>query len=369
MLNDRIATLIARKLSKEATSEELQELASHFRIHPDDQYFEDLLISYWCSQPNIPSEQTLHSDDHFKRIVELATEVTHKNSQQIEVHEVSFRATKIGKVIKLSIAAAIAGLLFIGWKFIYLDRKPASKQVSENEVMAKKGARSKLLLPDGTEVWLNSDSKLVYSNSFNDTIREVKLEGEAYFDVVKDPHRPFIVHTSAIDIRVLGTAFDVKSYPGDSTIEATLIRGLIEVTKKDQPQAPKIILRPHEKLVFDKLKQPDTKENKRTGGLVYRHDSPIAITAVPKGLPDTSIIETSWIYNKLLFEGDTFRELSKKMERWFNVTISFKDDKAANYRFVGSFTNETVEQALQELQFIFPFSYKINGNEVEIDKK
>ena len=120
------------------------------------------------------------------------------------------------------------------------------------EVAARPGVRTKVVLPDGTQVWLNSNSKLKYSPDFNLHSREVDLEGEAYFDVAKDMERPFIVHASTIDVRVLGTAFTIKSYPQDETIEATLLKGAIEISGRDNPGAPRIILKPDEKLVLNK---------------------------------------------------------------------------------------------------------------------
>src|SRR6185436_7434874 len=96
-------------------------------------------------------------------------------------------------------------------------RKPAAEQFvmhpnllnKQNEVEAKAGARSHVLLPDGSQVWLNSESKLIYAGVFSDSTREVRLEGEGYFDIVKDPSHPFIVHTDGIDVRVLGTTFNL----------------------------------------------------------------------------------------------------------------------------------------------------------------
>ena len=235
----------------------------------------------------------------------------------------------------------------------------------KNEVMAKKGARSRIILPDGTQVWLNSDSKIQYDKSFDDTIREVTLDGEAYFDVVKNPKRPFIVHTSNIDIRVLGTAFNVKSYSQEKTIETTLIHGLVEVTDKNEPQLSKIILRPKEKLVFNKLETDFEKNDKTTVKPVIEKN---AIVPLSKNVADTALKETSWIYNRLDFDGDTFSELAVKMERWFNVKIRFKDEKVANERLHGAFEDESLEEALKVLQLITTFTYKLNNNELEINK-
>src|SRR4030095_16490963 len=114
MLNDRIAALIARHLSGEATSDELRELAEHFQIFPADQYFEELLRSYWNSKPDIPEQQNLHSNEHFKHILELAEEGTQWKVPEIEISQTLHGSKKITTFIKrFSIAAAIAGISFV----------------------------------------------------------------------------------------------------------------------------------------------------------------------------------------------------------------------------------------------------------------
>jgi ferric-dicitrate binding protein FerR (iron transport regulator) len=231
----------------------------------------------------------------------------------------------------------------------------------KNEVKAKSGAKSRLTLPDGTKVWLNAESRITYNNNFNTKTREVELEGEAFFDVVKNPYSPFIVHTTGIDIKVLGTAFNVKSYPHEQTIEATLVRGSIEVVKTDEPMGPKVILQPHEKLVFTRAM--DSLQKISTSKVPQQE---MMVTSVTANVPDSVMKETSWVYNKLYFDGDTFSELGAKMERWFNVRITFKNEKVAAYRFKGVFKNETIEQALKALQLTADFKYNVDGNEVEI---
>ena len=119
-----------------------------------------------------------------------------------------------------------------------------------HEVLAQKGSRTRTILPDGSTVWLNAGSKISYKPGLSGTTREVILEGEAYFDIVKRAGRAFIVHTKEIDISVLGTAFNVKSYPNDKTIETTLIRGLVSITRNSgKPEKP-VYLRPHQKFIL-----------------------------------------------------------------------------------------------------------------------
>jgi transmembrane sensor len=367
MINDRLTELLSRKLSGEATAAELQELQHWLQSNPGDQYFTEILLTYWHHRPDHHLSLDRAPDQHFAHILEMAT-------VQNEAAESSRKPALLRRIGKFAAAAAFISAI-AGAAWVFMPKKAGraiAADVKKNEVVAGKGIRSKMVLPDGTQVWLNSDSKLQYAESFSGETREVSLEGEAFFDVVKDPKRPFIVHTSAIDIRVLGTSFNVKSYPQEKTIETTLIHGLIEVINKNKPQSPKIILRPKEKLVFNKLAEDiegvpvnKRKENATTDTISNRVMA-IAITALPPNVADSSLSETSWVYNRLLFEGDSFREVAVKMERWFNIKINFKNEKVANYRLSGSFDRETIDEALQALKYIAPFNYKINNNEVDI---
>jgi ferric-dicitrate binding protein FerR (iron transport regulator) len=231
-----------------------------------------------------------------------------------------------------------------------------------------------LSLPDGTRVWLNSNSKLNFSRDFNVKDRDVTLEGEAYFEVAKDARLPFVVHASSLDITVLGTSFAVKSYPQDETIEATLLNGSIEVSRKGNPGATRIILKPNEKLVYSKYVTTHHPTGNPPSVPAYTAPAPppdVALTVNPirQDIPDSDKVETGWLYNRLVFDGDHFRQLADKMERWFNVRIRIRDDRLNDYRFSGIFEKETLDEALKELQLTRSFTYKTNGNEIELYAK
>lgn len=373
MTTQRITELFAKRLSGEATAEELQELEVYLKDHPDEQYFQEMISNWWSS--GRIKEEADNKEDHFRYIMQRSSQQMADDAvqQQAPVISISKRKTWL----RIAAAAVVTGIISFGsWKLFSTNKNEslAAKPVHENEIVSKPGTKSKLILPDGTQVWLNSDSKLVYNSSFNDSLREVTLEGEAYFDVVKNAKKPFIVHTSAINIKVLGTAFNVKSYPQDETIEATLVRGLIEVEKNNEPQSSKILLHPNEKLVFNKVINKvdagETASNEKLAEPVKTNlPQRISISTLPTTVKDSNRIETSWVYGRLLFDGDTFKELAAKMERWYNVKISFANNKMANYRFGGSFENENIEDALHALQMIHPFNFNMTGNEIVIDKK
>lgn len=358
---------MSRRLSGEASPSEAEELQQLLEQSPDKHYLLDILHSYFTVLPANITEPGLAETDleeRFRKIVDPDQTGSSPGEDTGRVVRRPFRK-------RLGYAAAVAAAVLLGWGLYTI--RPATpdplKQAKGSEVLSRAGARTKLVLPDGTQVWLNSSSRLKYIHNFDGPFREVELEGEAYFDVVKDPDRPFIVHTSAIDVKVLGTAFTVKSYPLDETIETTLLRGSIEVSRKDNPNTPRVILKPNEKLVFNKhlpallppAHSPDSIAARPVATI-----PDIAVNSIPQNIPDSEKVETGWMYNRLVFNGDSFKELSEKMERWYNVKVIFKDADLYRYRFGGSFANETVQEALNALQLTADFTYKIKGNEIEL---
>jgi ferric-dicitrate binding protein FerR (iron transport regulator) len=199
-------------------------------------------------------------------------------------------------------------------------------------------------------------------------LREVTLEGEAYFEVVKDSEHPFIIHTKVVDVKVLGTEFNVKAYPDDKVTETSLIRGSVELTVKNRNNE-KIYLKPNEKIVVLNSSIYDDKST----DLSKTRDQPakeiFSVQPINFNQIDSTIIETSWVQNKLVFqEKETFKDLAVKMERWYGVQIIFENEQLAlaNAHVFGSFTTETISEALHALKEIFKFNYKINGNVIII---
>jgi len=219
-------------------------------------------------------------------------------------------------------------------------------------------------LPDGSVVWLNAGSKLEYDKSFGNTIREVKLSGEAYFDVVKNPSKPFIVNTNSAKVKVLGTAFNVRSYPDDNKIETSLIRGSVEVTLNKRPEE-KWILKPNEKLVLlNDYIAPQVKEKALDKRII--NEPVIAIKKLTYQPGETVAVEAAWTSNKLSFEDESFLEVSHKMARWYDVNFVFKSEELKNLMLHGSFTTETINQAMEALQYSFKFKYEIKDKLVTI---
>jgi ferric-dicitrate binding protein FerR (iron transport regulator) len=383
MKEEKYWILLSKKIVGEATAEELKQLQELINNNPEWKKIEENLLELWSSKPRDTYYNKLQKKEdtyllHINRLKEKATDFKEKNDL---AGKAAFDLTEAKRPFYTRWITYVAAAVFIIFIIILYPlvgitgkTNKVATSTAGNEITVNPGAKTKLRLPDGTHVWVNSDSKLSYSGTFKGPLREVYLDGEAYFDVVKDKTRPFIVHTGGIDIRVLGTAFNVKAYKTESTIEATLIHGLIEVTKPDQPDAPKVILKPHEKLIFDKYAADENKktdEHLANGNFSKEEIKKPAITIaqIANNIVDSAIIETSWVYNRLSFEDEKFDNIALKMERWFNVKITINNDKIKSYKLTGSFENETIDEALKELQYLITFSYKITGREIEINKK
>jgi transmembrane sensor len=377
MPKNKIWELVAKKLSGEASIEELGELENLLRANPEMHYPMQTVADLWHHTTPDTEDAHVAYSAHTERMKAMGVNIEPGTEQVFTIDPGN------GKRKKYFLATFILLLLLSAGYYSYtlLSAPPlttiATALEDKSEVSTKYGSRTKLLLPDGSQVWLNSGSKLSYDKTYGNGIREVSLSGEAYFDVVRNPARPFVIHTSSIDIRVLGTAFNVKSFPGEKNTETSLIRGSIEVIIKNRP-AEKIILQPNEKLITaneetvkDLVTTDESAENIKPAAVkeIHKQDPLVLVSHLTYAPADSAVIETSWMDNKLIFRSETFEDLAIKMERWYGVTIRFADEDIKPKRLNGIFENESIQQALTALQLITPFTYTINKNEIEISSK
>jgi len=263
----------------------------------------------------------------------------------------------------------ISGLVvfFLLHKGTVSDNTKEGQPLAKHQIKTKYGSRTSMVLPDGTKVWLNAGSEITYGEDYGTGLREVNLTGEAYFDVVKNVNKPFIIHAGNINIKVLGTAFNVRCYPGEKNTETSLVRGSLEITMKGSTE--KYLLKPYEKLIVNNNPVIDEKGN-IPGGLPDggQPESEIKLSRLSILPQDSSIVETSWVNNRLVFRSETFEEVALKMERWYAVSIVIKDDKLKTKKLTGVFENETVDQALGAIQLTTPFSFNYTNEQIIISK-
>ena len=346
---------MAKVLNHEASTSEEAELRDLLQKNSSLQQQYDLLIHIWKEK----EDKNKDEEDARRHILKI---INRAETEQVrEDFVITHKRRRRRNYITLALLLLIISGTFITY---FSFKRTASSTGKEQEVLvAKNGSRIRSLLPDGTTVWLNAGSQLFMENDFSGATREVRLEGEAFFDVVKNPERPFIVHASDIDIRVLGTAFNVKAYPEDETVETTLLRGLVEVyDQKDIKKAP-IELRPNQKLVLPKQAASGAPPVSQLNNVPVIQPMPrFSITRIDSTKKEDERFETAWVYSRLEFRGDDFETLARKLERWYNVTIVFTDEKVKQLNFNGSFEKETVDQAFVALKEANAFVYKINEN-------
>jgi transmembrane sensor len=371
MKNDRIWELVARKMSGEASPGELEELEQALRSHPHLHFSIQAFAELWrhSSSQSTHPESLQAYERHIRNLKQQGIAIGNPD------HNTDNEAVLLEGSRKLPVrrfiwwAAATLLITAAGW-WMFTGKESAKTVAAapakaiNSEVSTKYGSKTRIQLPDGSQVWLNAGSKLNYTTEFGKGVREVQLIGEGFFDVVKDVERPFIIHTSSIDIKVLGTQFNVKSYPGDKTSETSLVRGSVEVVVKKRPDQ-KYILKPNEKLVVlndDNTLTPaaDAISEKET------REPIIAIRKLTYKKGDSVSVETAWAYNKLSFEDEEFIEVAKKMERWYDVEFEFVNRSLQDIRLQGSFINETLAQAMEALKYTNGFRYEINGKKVTI---
>jgi ferric-dicitrate binding protein FerR (iron transport regulator) len=368
MDNERIWNLIAKKLSGEASPEELMELEKALRIDPDLHYPLQAVHDLWISNPAPPNTQAENAfERHLERL--RASGLDYPPDEPAPLPEF-VEAKPVRKTFRIAATCCAFGLLFAGIYWMsrpHLPAQPIAEELTKkpSEVVTQNGTRTKLLLPDGTIVWLNAGSRLIYDSAYGNSTREAILTGEAFFDVVRNKEKPFIIHTANINIKVLGTAFNVKSYPGDKTIETSLIRGKIEVSFKDR-SLHNVILKPNQKLVVSA--EPKSPEDGDKGVNHPMQKPVVAINRLSHFGADSLVTETAWVDNKLVFQDESFIDLAKKMERWYGIRVALDDQALDTLHFTGSFEKENIQQALKALQLLSHFNFTVHSGEAHIQK-
>jgi len=352
--------LIVRYLDNELSGEELDELSGWIKADPENfRYFMELK-DIWLAGETVNSEK-------------IASDALLRFRQKYPVK--TYSLTGSSKMIRIFLRIAstflLAVLLSISWYWLTSPRaKGTSADTKFAQIYIPKGHKGQITLNDGTKVWLNSNSTLRYPSGFGNGSRKILLDGEAFLEVAKDPAHPFLLETSTVTLKVLGTTFNVKCYSKENTVETTLIEGSLEILSGNSGirRMKKVTLKPNEKAVFlkqdnrfsvNRLDIPGQKESKLNRRI---QKSPISITQVE------SII--SWKDNHLIFRDESFEEIAKKMESWYGVEIRIEDEKLKNYRFTGKFIyNETIDQVMEVISRTTPLQYSLNKNTLIIRSK
>ena len=236
-------------------------------------------------------------------------------------------------------ASILVPVLIISTVYFYKEMDHY-KQIP-NIVSVNKGQRAGITLPDGTIVHLNSESTLTYTPDFNGKLREVVLEGEAFFEVTPNKEKPFIVKTSVFDVEVLGTSFNVSVYNDENIVETALMEGKVKLTMQGCPSKP-VYLTPSQKFIYSRSDRQGT-------------------ISIMEG--DT---ELAWKQGILAFNAEPLEEVFRKIERWYGVTMHYDKESLVDDNFTGQFKMISIQEMMNILRMHYNLKFKIENNDIYI---
>ncbi len=283
-----------------------------------------------------------------------------KISRQIEKYNIDRQSANRNvlnrPIFKKTMAwfSRIAAVLFIPLLILLLEEykhdnnkktELISSILSNTEYFSPPGTRTRIILPDSSEVWLNANSRLKLYSDFGNSSRDVELIGEAFFSVKNNREKPFSVSLNDMKIRVTGTTFNVSAYPDQEKIETVLLAGEIYLKYKSEDKDKEFVMKPSQKVLYDK----------KSGEI---EQSAIETTAYD-----------SWKDGKLIFRNHSLKDVITILERWFNVKISVDDQELYQYNFTATLDNRSLDQILMFLSFSSPINYFSENNVIHLLKR
>lgn len=282
---------------------------------------------YWWATPRKVAEVPL---------IQFVTSTTPGMKKAVLTFENGMKMA-LGDAIEKEIVSAEGARLKIDSTGVIYHAGGAKDTLKTNKLYVPRRGEYNLTLSDGTRVFLNSDSRLIYPVAFGKGKREVILQGEGYFDVAKDTTRPFLVRTEDMAVRVLGTSFNLKCYPGDTRVEATLVRGSVEVVGGER----EMLLVPGEQACLN-----------RESGMME------------KAKVNTALY-TSWKDGLFIFERERLEDILTILSRWYDVVIFYQRTDVKNELFTGDLKKyDNIEEHLEMLEMTTNVHFEINGNTI-----
>ncbi len=320
---------------KDCTRQEISELKRWLSEPLTQPEVESWLAAHWGTSSEIDSSTLIETV--FQQI---------QDYQKLHSTKSEFSLTRILKVYQK--IAAFLLIPVIGLGILYWVSQTGESSGQFSETIAPRGQKSQIVLADGTKVWLNSDTKIKYPGNFSKNQRDVYLDGEAFFEVSKNAHQPFVVHTSGIDVKVLGTKFNIKAYSDENQIETSLFEGKVNLLLND-PSSTQTIekeIRPGQSFVYSK-----TDKN-----------------LIPNRFPKEEI--NGWKKNQLIFKDDTFSNLVRKLERWYDVEVIYDENQFNDRRLtVELYEGERLDRLMGIISLALSVNYQYEKGKIILTPK
>ncbi len=337
--------LLGKVIAGEATPIERQQFDDWLAAHPDQQPIVANLRQFWLT----PVAKTDTADQTVAKAFERLQERIHGKTAPTKssVRPLWSWQPWAGWATAASVALVVGFISWQQWRPTTVAR-PLVEQVNP------KGTRSQIHLADGSTVWLNADSHLSYPKTFTGSVREVSLEGEAFFTVTHNPKQPFVVRLKTGSVRVLGTSFNVRAYPGDSTVETAVVTGRVAFipkvgsprrTGRDQPTSPAsdtLFLLPNSKAIQS----------------LTRH------SVVAR--PTVAANQIAWTESRLVFRNTPMGEVAKTLERWYGTPVTLEGESLRQCPLTGTFQNQSLQEVMSLIAMTNQFHYELTASRVTI---
>lgn len=333
--NEDISILITNKAFRKIltdwigyTDDEKNSVCQEYKITSNDV---EELRQLWLGLKFKKSEQTQANVEHELQATIWKLSESKNTVARSRIRQLYDQFAKIAAILIIPLFLYTAYVKFFEEKLHLTDN--ISQMVT---VSSQAGTITNLMLPDGSEVFINAGSSISYPRQFSEGIRKVSLTGEAYFEVVKNAHKPMIVFCRNLNVKVYGTSFNVKSYPDENFEQVTLVEGRISLSSqvgKFNGQ-DEYFITPNQTITYIN----ELKELEVQNGDTYRY--------------------TAWMDGTLVFKNETFGSILNQLSRKFNVEIELKDRNLASVRMDAVFKDENIHEILRLLSLSTSFNYR-----------
>lgn len=320
---------IAARLENKATGEEIRQIKEWLDLSPENPLVLNEILNTWTLTRNMP--------DYFQPDMSYNWD---KLMQKIQIGSVKKRTLR--RYLNIIAAAAVLIMVFLAG-ITFSDRIiNTTKSVSYSTIIAPKGNKTQVVLPDSSKVWLNSGAQLWYPSNYSASNREVWFRGECFFQVEKDSRHPMLVHGSKLQVKVFGTSFNMKEDGTGDLTDVTLLNGKIKVFNRQNEEITELL--PGQELLFNK-----------GVGKVRMAENMEALT--------------SWVNNVLIFKNQPFEEVIFYLNGWYGVNIQLDRSVYYHHNYTFKVKTESLREVLELINIITPIEYTIEGEQIKIKYK
>lgn len=320
--------------------DELNELLQNIDKDSESKHIDDFFAENWEKAGQEKEGNEFNQDCNYQAISQFIRQKEQREERKIIEFKVRNAFTFISKVAAILILPMVLMIL--------LDNGFSNKTdnfISNVEYFSPPASRTHIFLPDSSEVWLNSNSKLEVMHGYGKGERGIKLTGEAYFSVKKDQKTPFNVYAQGINVRVHGTKFNISAYEDQDSVETVLLSGSISLKYTQYEGDQGILMVPDQRINY--YKQADSVRSDFVDSQAY----------------------CSWKDGILVFYDSPMEEVTKKLERWFNVNIIIEDEMLLNYRITGTLKDRSLDQIMKFISLTSPIDYIQEGDNIYMKKR